>query len=207
MDPRFPWAMLTQLTDDYLSRYGKLSQNAIDVRLSTLIEQHNSIDIAIAACAHAMSPTAVRGFFNNEVRVAPVTYYGIDIFLQALIAANHQNAESVSKFEAQCARRLLPFAPKWPGAGGRCLEGICNLNKTFSLPKMHLAKEFVILTVRACTDFQLELEGYRDRRQWFTVYSSVAWLSTLDYSPQPVSASFRASTQRPLNDNFQSWRT
>ncbi|ORY15475.1 hypothetical protein BCR34DRAFT_478007, partial [Clohesyomyces aquaticus] len=74
----FPYELIRKHTDHYLRKKGKLSQQDIDIRLAILIEGHEARDVAVAACAHAISPTSLRAILNVELSVAPATYFGLE---------------------------------------------------------------------------------------------------------------------------------
>src|SRR5262245_1874717 len=90
-DHKFTWTLIRKHTDSYLKKKGKLSQTDIDVKLSELIEKHEARDVAVAACGHALSPAALRALLNVELNVAPATFYGLEKYLESLIAANVSN--------------------------------------------------------------------------------------------------------------------
>src|SRR6186713_2660577 len=68
-DQRFPYVHLQKHTDAYLKKKGRRTQQETDIRLAQLIENHEPREIAIAACAHAMSPASIRALLNVELHV------------------------------------------------------------------------------------------------------------------------------------------
>ncbi|KAF2471457.1 uncharacterized protein BDR25DRAFT_223658, partial [Lindgomyces ingoldianus] len=77
-DKTFPYSLIKKHTDYYLKKKGKFNQQDTDIRLALLIESHEARDVAIAACAHAISPASLRALLNVELSVAPATYYGLE---------------------------------------------------------------------------------------------------------------------------------
>ncbi|KAF2640488.1 hypothetical protein P280DRAFT_549357 [Massarina eburnea CBS 473.64] len=179
-DPVFPWSLLRKHTDYYIKKKGKLTQGELDARLGTLIEQHERRDVAIAACAHAMSADAIRALLNVELQIAPASYKGLDSFMQSLIAANHACKQAVSDLEALWARQLLPYMEVGTGAAGRFLEGVCHgLLSTNTRNLNDDLPYFAMLIRRASRDFLGLLEGMRLRCDWIGAAKTVAWMGRL----------------------------
>ncbi|OCK84582.1 hypothetical protein K432DRAFT_274684, partial [Lepidopterella palustris CBS 459.81] len=206
-DEKFPWALLRLHTDQYLKKKGKLSQAERDLRLGALIHEHdsNSKDIAMAACAYAMSPQAVRAALNVELNVSPVTYIGLYSYLQAFVAANHCNKDAVSDLEAQWARDLIPYATPGAAAPGRYLQGVTALLGNGNLPSLNLLPEFAVLARRAFVDFSSHLEGLKLKCEWSAAHASVSWLSALLDRPSATSSS-RLGPEQLLDIQFPNWR-
>ena len=135
-DKNFPWVLVKKHTDIYVNKKGKLGQQEIDVRLATLIEDHDSRDVAIAACAHLMSPASVRALLNVSLNVAPASFYGLDVYLRSLIAANYANPKAVTDLEASWASALLPYATHGTGAAQSYMEGLWVVLEASNVPNM-----------------------------------------------------------------------
>jgi hypothetical protein len=205
-DAHFPWLLVMKHTDVYLKKKGKKTQTETDLRFSSLIESHEARDIAIAACAHAMSPASVRALLNVELNVAPATFFGLKMFLQSLIAANYCNPKSVSDFEAYWAFRLLPYAIQGAGAAGRYLEGMCAVLAISNVSNINMLPDFSILARRAFGDFALQLEGFKLRCQWVTAYASTMWLSKLTENNPPTKPPGHLLPIHLLDVQFPIWR-
>ncbi|KAF1994158.1 hypothetical protein P154DRAFT_502298, partial [Amniculicola lignicola CBS 123094] len=205
-DHRFPWLLIRKHTDQYLKRKGKLTQPDIDVRLAAMIESHHARDVAVAACAHAMSPAAVRALLNVELNVAPATFYGLEQYLYCLIAAHFSNPKSVSYLEAQWARNFIPYAKHGPDAAGRYLMGICHLLKTTSVANMNLLPDFTNLARRAFKTYATQLEGLKLKSSWTTAHASIAWLSTITQNLAPSSSAGQLLPEHLLDTQFPVWR-
>src|SRR5216117_1633169 len=103
----FPFTQLQGYTDSYLKKKGKLTLGERDTRLITLVRGHPTKDVAIIACAHALSPWAVRDLLHRELQVDPHSCLGALQYLHAIVAANHANPDAVMGVEAQCAQTLI----------------------------------------------------------------------------------------------------
>jgi hypothetical protein len=205
-DNNFPWLLLRKHTDAYLKKKGKLSQSEVDIRLGLLIVRHEGREVAIAACAHAMTPASVRAVLNVQLSVVPATFYGLDMYLQSLIAANHGNPTSVTDIEAQWATRLLPYATPGASAAGRCLEGICDALRTTDVANMDMLPDFLVLTQRAIDTFALQLEGFTLKCQWVQAHSAVAWMSVIIQDSPTVTPPGHLLPEHLLDTQFPAWR-
>jgi hypothetical protein len=205
-DKRFPWLLVKKHTDTYIKKKGKKTQADTDIRLSILIENHEARDIAVAACAHAMSPASVRALLNIELNVAPATFYGLETFLQSLIAANYCNPRSVSDLEAYWAARLLPYAIHGTGAAGRYLEGVCAVLASGKVPNMNMLPDISMLARRAFGDFASQLEGFKLRCQWVMAHAWSIWLSKLAANTPPVTPPGHLLPVHLLDVHFPIWR-
>ncbi|KAH7117739.1 hypothetical protein B0J11DRAFT_570954 [Dendryphion nanum] len=205
-DAKFPWPLVQKHTDTYIKRKGKLSQPEVDLRLSTLIEDHEARDVAVAACAHLMSPASVRASLNVGLDVAPASFYGLNTYLQCLIAANKANARAISDLEAIWATLLLPNTIPGPGAAKRYLEGVCTILGASAVPHMDIPPDFAILARRAFEEYASQLEGLKLRCQWVLAHSSVAWMAKLQLETQPTGSNGQKLPVALLDTHFPNWR-
>ncbi|KAF2016475.1 hypothetical protein BU24DRAFT_422819 [Aaosphaeria arxii CBS 175.79] len=205
-DQRFPCELLRKHTDQYLKRKGKLTQQEVDIRLSSLIDSHEARDVAVAACAYAMSPTSVRALLNVNLSVTPTTFFGLEAHLQSLIAANGCNPGSVSDQEASWARQLLPFVSHGLGAAGKFLEGVCTILDNNTIYNMDHLPDFAILTRSAFESFALHLEGLRLKSQWTTARSVTAWFGKYAINVPSTSRDKTLRSTNLLDSQFPSWR-
>lgn len=178
-DPKFPWGFVRNHTDAYLQKKGKVNQADVDIRLSSLIDNHEAKDIAIAATAHALTPISLRNRLRLDLNVTHATYWGLKAWLQCLIAANHGNPASVTDLESLWARELLVFATHGHRAAEWLLVGMSRLLRLYPLRSMNDLPEFSILLARAIEDYAVQLEGYRLRNEWSTAFEAVRWMSEL----------------------------
>ena len=105
-DVDFPWTQLQKHTEIYVKKKGKLTPEQLDERLLALIEKHTAKEVAIAACAHAISSQNVRRLLTADLYVDPGSYFGLASYLQAIVAANHVKPEAASQSEASWAELI-----------------------------------------------------------------------------------------------------
>ncbi|KAF2128964.1 hypothetical protein P153DRAFT_264659, partial [Dothidotthia symphoricarpi CBS 119687] len=207
-DARFPYVFLYQHTDTYLKKKGKIDQTDIDTRLIILIDTHEARDVAIAAAAPFMTTGSarLRALLHVDLNVTQGSYWGLETWLQSLIAANHGNPASVTDLEALWARKLLPFSNYGSSPAGRYLQGVSKVLREFSTPNMGSVPEFATLTRRAIMDFAAQLEGMRLRCQWTAAYAAVAWMMELTRTGPAATILERLSPEQLLDSEFPEWR-
>jgi hypothetical protein len=208
----FQWELIKRHTDHYIKKKGYMNQAEIDVKLSSLIEQHAARDVAIAACAHAMSPKAVRALLNVQLDVAPTTLFGLETYLQSLIAANQCSPTSVTQLEALWARHLLPYTASGSDAARRYLEGIIAVLWKTSTQSLNDLPDFAALARRAFRTLATQLEGMKLRCDWVAACDAVAWMTTIAQStraPMPHSSRIvehLMDVQLPLWRVWANWK-
>ncbi|KAF2268921.1 hypothetical protein CC78DRAFT_331302 [Lojkania enalia] len=205
-DQRFPWSFISKHTDYYLKKKGKLAQTDIDIRLALMIEGHEARDVAVAACAHVMSPQAIRALLNIELNVAPATFYGLEMYLQCIIAANYCNSKTFTDLEAQWATHLLPYATHGNDTAGRYLQGFCALLRVTDVPNMSILPDFSILASRAFKYFALQLEDLKLRCAWVNAHSTTAWMASLTNNSPATTPPGHLLPEHILDSQFPIWR-
>jgi hypothetical protein len=205
-DPQFPWGFVRNHTDTYLKKKGKISQEDADVRLSKLVQTHRARDVAIASVAHAMTAQSLSLLLLAETNVMYGSYWGLDTWLQSLIAANEGNQASTTRLEAQWARLLLPYATVGPSAAGYYLKGITRALKEFEPQNMQNDLcNFAALLGRSIKDYAAQLEGLRLTSDWVAAKEAVDWMTKLDIlSTLDLSGSLRIETI--FDEQFPTWR-
>jgi hypothetical protein len=205
-DLKFPYDLLRQTTEVYLKKKGKITQRDTDARLVILIEGHEAKDIAVAAAAHAITAKSLRALLHVDSNVAHGSYWGLETWLQCLIAANYGNAASVTDLEATWARHLLPFAAHGPGAAGKLLIGINRALRELATPNMSMVPEFLALTNRALVDYAAHLEGLRLKNDWIAAYGASCWMVELGRSTPRLLPSGSLLLEHILDSRFPVWR-
>lgn len=205
-DPKFSYPLLRQATDAYLRKKGKISQADIDVRLAILIESHEARDIAVAAAACTMTAGSLRTLLHVDLNVAHGSYWGLDVWLQCLIAANHENPASVTDLEATWAQHLLPFASYGPEAAGKVLIGVSRALRETAIPNMNIVSEFLTLTSRAVTDYGAFLERLRLKNNWTAAYGASYWTAELGRTSPAVTPPGHLLPEHILDAQFPIWR-
>lgn len=183
-DAKFPYAALRSHTDVYLKKKGKSNQSDTDIRLAILVDAHHAKQLAIAAAAHAMSAKSLRALLSVDTNVAHGSFWGLDAWLQCLIAANDGNPASVTDIEAAWARMLVPYMTQEQGtsAAGSYLKATGRALRKTALSNFNALPDFSILLQRAIAEYAMQLEGYRLKCQWSVAQRAVFWMSELDIS-------------------------
>lgn len=205
-DSKFPYNLLRKATDVYLRKKGKITQVDADIRLAILIDGHEARDVAVAAAAHAMAATSLRPMLHVDLNVAHGSYWGLETWLQCLIAANCGNPASVTDLEATWARHLLPFATHGPGTAGKVLIGISRALRECATPNMNMVPEFLTLTSRALTDYAAHLEGLRLKNNWIAAYGASCWMAGLGRSTPASTPPGFLLPEHILDAQFPVWR-
>ncbi|KAF9701114.1 hypothetical protein EKO04_000157 [Ascochyta lentis] len=205
-DPKFPHALLRQATDVYLKKKGKIAQADTDIRLAILIGAHEARDIAIAAAARAMTASSLRATLQVDLNVAHGSYWGLNTWLQCLIAANHGNPASVTDLEASWARHLLPFATYGSSAAGKILVGVSRALRECATPNMNTVPDFLTLTSRALTDYAAHLESLRLKNDWLAAHKASYWMAELGRTSPPTTPPGFLLPEHVLDAQFPIWR-
>ncbi|KAF1937262.1 hypothetical protein EJ02DRAFT_477450, partial [Clathrospora elynae] len=203
--PKFPKAFLRNHTDVYLRKKGNINQADADIRFAILIESHQARDIAVAAAAHAMTAKSLRALLHAELNVAQGSYWGLDTWLQCLIAANDGNPASVTDLEAEWARSLLPYATHGARAAGSYLKGVSRALRKSKISNMSVLPEFSTLLMRAVADYSAQLEGFRLKCQWLAAHEAVFWMVELDKTT-PMTSPDMLLLEHILDAQFPTWR-
>ncbi|KAF1926835.1 uncharacterized protein M421DRAFT_422441 [Didymella exigua CBS 183.55] len=205
-DSKFPYHLLRQATDAYIKKKGKITQADADIRLAILIDGHETRDFAVAATAHAITATSLRAILHVDLNVAHGSYWGLETWLQCLIAANYGNPAAVTDLEATWARNLLPFAQHGPGAAGKLLVGISRVLRECATPSMNMVPEFLNLISRALTDYAAHLEGLRLKNDWIASYGASCWMTGLGGSTPASTPPGSLFPEHILDARFPVWR-
>lgn len=205
-DADFPWSPLQTHTAYYIRKKKvHLSQIQLDERLLRLIQDHSSKQVAIASCAHYISPQTLRKLLGSDLKVGPNKASGPHEYLQAVFATNHVNPEAVSEIEAQWAHCLCEYAA--PGGSSRTLgqqlQRLLPLLPTQVAPDLFLQDEINAQVCDVCRDFATQLEVLRRENQWIDAHTAVGWLSAVT-SSTPWESNLEASLL--LNNQLPTWR-
>lgn len=180
-DADFPWIALQNHTGYYMKKKGYLTQTQTETRLLSLINNHSSKEVAIAACGHHISTGALRNLIANDLQASSNNTSGRHEYLQAIVAANHVNPEAVSEIEAQSARCLSEHVA--PGGSSRSLsqqlQEMLPLLAARVAPGLLLQPDINILASDVCKDFATQLEELRHGSQLMDAHAAARWLSTV----------------------------
>lgn len=176
----FPWNELQEQTQRYLKKKKKKkisSQEQVDERLVALLHKHPSTT-TVAACAHALSPNAVRNFIAVDCKAN----FDLSSFLEAIIAVNHENPAAVNQTEAHWAQELVAHSDMTGYSEQRVshqLEKAVYLLRNGLAPDLLLYDQIVKSVRTLCQAFAARLETFRLDSLWMKAHSYVGWLAPL----------------------------
>lgn len=206
-DVDFPWTHLQKHTEIYLKKKGKLTPEQLDERLLVLIEKHTAKEVAIAACAHAISSQNVRRLLTVDLYVDPGIYFGLASYLQAIVAAHHVKPEAASQSEASWAGELIAQSVSTVSEQTlgeqlwRILTHFTNGVTADSLLRNHITT----LARTVCQDFAALLETLRLENRWIDAHEAAGWLSAISAKSLNPSNAFFGPVQL-LDSHFSTWR-
>jgi len=203
---RFPWGFIRNHTDTYLKKKGKISQEEADRRLSMLVQTHPARDVAIASVAHAMSVESLSQLLRAETNVMCGSYWGLDTWLQSVIAAHEGNPALVTRLQAEWARTLLPYATTGASAAGCYLKGVKRALENHKTQNTDVdLHNFAVLLRRAIKDYAEQLNGFRLTCNWVAAKKAVDWMTELDVSSSSNSPCTNIETVFDRH-HFPAWR-
>lgn len=205
LNESFPWDQLNRHTESYLKKKGKIGQVERDKRLRNLIKKHGILHISVAACARFMSPESVKSLLADELKNATKDETKFPRFLQATVAAHHENPLAVTEVDSQLAQTLISYSDSDSATVSQKLEKliksfiagipsdsfayshICRLTKNFSV---HLAKQVAAL---------------KQSGLWLGAHKETDWLSTL-LDPSNKSSGGALQAIGILEGEFPQWK-
>jgi Poly(ADP-ribose) polymerase catalytic domain len=161
---------LRSYTDAYLNKKGKMTAQDRDTKLAALIRARagSMRTTALMACAHAMSPQAVRALLISDFAVEPGSSFGLQEYLKAIIAARTANHEAVSGDEELCAKALIESSTAAPD---QRLETLTGLLTTVTMSNDMLLKEHLTAVLRTtCSSFADHLYRLKVQNDWLAAY-------------------------------------
>jgi hypothetical protein len=205
-DRRFPWGFVRNHTDTYLKKKGKISQEDADRKLSMLVQAHPARDVAIASVAHAMSTQSLSQLLLAETSVMWGSYWGLEAWLQSVIAAHEGNPALTTRLQEQWARSILPYATVGASAAGCYLKGVRRALNNHETKDMEVdLHNFAVLLRRAIKDYAEHLENIRLRCDWVAAKKAVGWMMELDLS-SPLDSSCIHIEDIFDSHHFSAWR-
>jgi Poly(ADP-ribose) polymerase catalytic domain len=197
-----PLIQLKGHTDLYLKKKGNLTSSERDARLIALIRAQSLKDVAVVACAHALSPQALRDLLLGELQLDPRIQVDSLLYLHAIVASHHANPGAVSLFEAQFAQAMITLSSHNALAIGHDLQIFAMRMTTLitaGIPTdLFMSPVVNEIPRRACANFATQLEHMELERLWVRAHSATSWLSTLP-GTSPI-------TEQLLSGSFPTWR-
>jgi hypothetical protein len=185
-NPNFPWNQLQLHTIFYLKKKRNMTPEQRDSCLTLLLQKHAAKDIAIAACAHAMSPQAVRNFLISGKIIEPNEYHQ---FLQTVYAAGKINPAAVEIEDGYFIPIIMAYLVSSKSIDGTfsrqlsilltCLQRTPNTGFVL-YPHLHN------IIPKGIKDFAAELWKQKVENRWLRAYTMVGWLSEFHETPQAV---------------------
>lgn len=206
-NPSFPWYHLKEHTDAYFRKKKNLTPEQIEQRLVQFITRNaDRIDIAIAACGHKMNHRTLRGLLLTEFNVGPGKNLSMTCYLQAVIAANRVNPQSVTDHEAQGAQSLIAAAVLGSVSVSRYLLELIEILIAGVPLEFLLYTHIHALAHKACLDYVGQLQGLINVGQLQRAYSASSWLSSLAQRNFKI-APENFGAEQLLDSAFPTWKS
>jgi len=205
-NPDFPWAEVRLHTDCFLKKEGKITQKKRDTFLRTLIQKHGATVTIVAACAHAMSPEAVRSLLADENDTA-IKEGSIRLrFLRAVVAAHHVNPQAITESESNEALGAMQLrASRTAFTSSQKLEKLIGLLIAGD-PDHSLTYPYIRSMAQICSvELSNQVQVLRGSCSWMKAHAETKWLSTiLDQSFGISHGTIQAINL--LDDGFPDWK-
>ena len=212
-NPAFPWAQLRLHTDIYLKKKGDLRPEECDKRLLSLIQKHGAIQIAVAACAHQMSPKFLMSYIIDRLDLAHLKARGSEVvlspnqvqFLGAIAIAHHVNSFTFTEADSQLAQALIRCSTSNLISSGQKLETIMKLLIKGILGQSPISPLARRMAHGYSTKLSVEVQLLKESSSWLKAHAETAWLSTLLVQPQLASQE-QIEAMEILSARFPDWR-
>jgi Poly(ADP-ribose) polymerase catalytic domain len=215
LNPAFPWATLCLHTDRYLAKKGNISSEERDRRLSDLITSHRAKDIAVAACAHRMSPEALRSFMADELndntlsvklRESEVILLPNHVrFLQAIVTVHHVNPLALAESDSRVAQALLRCSLSESHSTSHRLETVMKL-LIAGIPDNSFVYPYAKRMAHGyAAKLSGEMENLKESCEWLKAHAETKWLSMLLTQPLE-SQQGRVEAAEILEEQFSDWK-
>ena len=198
----FPWAYLRSYTNTYLGKKKGLDAQERDARLVLLFQAHSTKDVAMAACAPAMSTECVRHLLRMKLEATSKDLTKLTAPMRLAVIAHHLNFDVLSRFEATLVKRLLFWLQLQTTSRSQSLEELYLLMKMEDAAPNLFSDALETILDSACGDFAVELESWKLDLAWTNAWAGTAWLRRL---PMEFSnTSFHLT--RLFNNNIKDWK-
>ena len=199
--PYFPLTKLQEHTNTYLQRVGRLTISEQDARLMALITEHQDKDVAIVACAHALSPYCVRHLLRAELPADAHARLSTPPYLRTLVAAHHANPRAIDNLEAQCAQSLINLLLPDVLTVGEHLRKFATLKdiSIMGVPNDLLPPHVVEnIPRKACEVLSGQLHNMKLESGWKQAHKAISSLSHLSGAARSI--------EELLDSSFPGWR-
>src|SRR2546423_9674201 len=200
--PYCPLIQLQEHTNTYLRKVGRLTIGEQDAHLTTLVREHQDKDVAIIACAHALSPHCVRHLLRGELLADAHDRLRTSSYLRTLVATHHANPHAVGDLEAQYAQSLISllFADVMTIVEQLRRSATCLRQITILCIPTDLFPPPVVASIprRACEVLSGQLENMKLISGWKQAYQATSSLSNPSHTAR--------SMEELLDSSFPDWR-
>ena len=206
LNPYFPWDQLHRHTESYLKKKGEITTRERDKRLQTLIQKHDTLHVAVAACARFMSPEAVGLLLADELENATSDDTKLPSFLQATVAVHNENPLAVTEAHSQLAQ--TPIWCSSPGSTSvsqrletlikRLIAGVPGNSFEYT----HVYR----LVQKYSVDLSSRVQVLRDSDLWMNAHAETRWLSRLLGPPAPDCSPGYSEAITFLDKGFPTWK-
>jgi hypothetical protein len=182
--------------------------------LLALIREHEAIQIAVAACAHKMSPQTLRAFIGDRLKtVGGVQTRGLGIglgptqirFLEAIVLAHHVNPLTFPESDSQLAQTLLRCSASDSNCTSQKLETVVKL-LIVGIPSHSFVSSFVRSMLHGyCAKLSAEIQALERSSSWLKAHGETEWLSMLLFGPLDASPEEK-ETVEILCKRFPDWK-
>jgi hypothetical protein len=193
-----PLSSLQEITNSCLRprNLRRLAPSERDARLTTLVTESSRRYLAIAACAHVLSPKTVRNLLHQLPLKSSAD---IQRYLQTIIAVSNANNNVVTDAEAEYASALLQLSIPDVLSIGRNLTTIAALLTSGTLPPELISSTAVQeIPKRASKALFTELERLKEGSEWEVARKATVWLWSLSGTYPDV--------EQMLDQSFRDWR-
>jgi hypothetical protein len=212
-NPAFPWAKLRLHTDIYLKKKGDLRPEECDKRLLSLIQKHGAIQIAVAACAHKMSPEFLKSYIIGQLDSARLKARGSEAILspnqvqllEAVAVAHYVNRFTFTDADSQLAESLIRCSASDLTSSSQKLETIMKLLIAGILNDLPISQLVRRMAHGYSTKLSAEVQVLKDSSSWLKAHAETAWLSMFLVQPQLASREQIAAMEM-LSARFPDWR-
>lgn len=206
LNPEFPWDQLNHHTDSYLKKKGKITPGERDNRLQNLIKKHGALDMSVAACARFMSPEAIRSLLADELKNATSHFSDLLPYLQATVAAHHQNPLAITEADSQLAQTLIWCSvSSWQFTSQKLENLVKKLivgisSDSFAYPHV------VRLVQEYSAELSRKVKVLKDSHRWLEARAETEWL--LGILPQSIldCTSGYYEAKKNLDQGFPAWQ-
>jgi hypothetical protein len=200
--PYFPLIKLQEHTNTHIRRVGRLTTSEQDVCLIALVTEHQDKDVAIVACAHALSPHCVRHLLRAELPADAHGRLNTLPYLRTLVAAHRANSRAVDDLEAQCAQSLISLLFPDALTVGEHLRKFAAFMKEISIMGVpnDLLPPRVVESIprKACEVLSGQLQNMKLESGWKRAHKAISSLSHLSGAARSI--------EELLDSSFPGWR-